>query len=117
MILGWIFAPLMSLVGVPWGEAGQAGSLFGTKLVLNEFIAFGELKELKGSFAPSSLIVTTIALCGFANFSSIAIQLAVTGSLAPNQRPMIARLGLKALAAGSLANLMSASLASFFLSF
>lgn len=116
MILGWIFAPLMSLVGVPWAEAGQAGSLFGTKLVLNEFIAFGELKELKDSFAPHSLIVTTIALCGFANFSSIAIQLAVTGSLAPNQRPMIARLGLRALAAGSLANLMSAALASFVLS-
>ncbi len=114
-IVGWIFAPVMSLIGVPWAEAGQAGSLFGTKLVLNEFIAFGELKDLKDNFTPTSLIVTTIALCGFANFSSIAIQMAVTGSLAPNQRPEIARLGLKALAAGSLANLMSAALAALFL--
>ncbi len=115
-IVGWIFAPVMSLVGVPWAEAGTAGSLFGTKLVLNEFIAFGELKDLKDGFGGSSLIVTTIALCGFSNFSSIAIQMAVTGSLAPNQRPMIARLGIKALAAGSLANLMSAALAGLFLS-
>lgn len=114
-IVGWIFAPVMGLVGVPWAEAGQAGSLFGTKLVLNEFIAFSELKDLKGSFTPTSLIVTTIALCGFSNFSSIAIQMAVTGSLAPNQRPLIARMGIKALTAGSLANLMSAALAAFFL--
>ncbi len=114
-IVGWIFAPVMSLVGVPWGEAGTAGSLFGTKLVLNEFIAFGQLKDLKAGFAPDSLVVTTIALCGFANFSSIAIQMAVTGSLAPNQRPLIARMGIKALAAGSLANLMSAALAGLFL--
>ena len=115
-VVGWIFAPLMTLVGVPWAEAGQAGSLFGTKLVLNEFIAFGDLKDLKGNFSPASLVVTTIALCGFSNFSSIAIQMAVTGGLAPNQRPTIAKLGLKALAAGSLANLMSTALAGFFLS-
>ncbi|MCC6925929.1 nucleoside transporter C-terminal domain-containing protein [Novosphingobium sp.] len=115
-IVGWIFAPVMNLVGVPWSEAGQAGSLFGTKLVLNEFIAFGELKDLKATFSPIALAVTTIALCGFSNFSSIAIQMAVTGGLAPNQRPVIAKLGLKALAAGSLANLMSASLAGLVLS-
>jgi concentrative nucleoside transporter, CNT family len=114
-ILGQVFAPVMYLLGVPWGEAVQAGGLFGTKIVLNEFVAFIDLGALKTLSAPSVAIVT-FALCGFANFSSIAIQMAVTGSLAPNQRPMIAKLGLKALAAGSLSNLMSAALAGLFLS-
>lgn len=114
-ILGQIFAPVMYLLGVPWGEAVQAGGLFGTKIVLNEFVAFIELGALNTLSAPTVAIVT-FALCGFANFSSIAIQMAVTGSLAPNQRPMIAKLGLKALAAGSLSNLMSAALAGLFLS-
>lgn len=114
-IVGVVFSPVMALVGVPWAEASQAGSLFGSKLVLNEFIAFGDLKTIKDQLSPHSLVITTIALCGFANFSSIAIQMAVTGGLAPTQRPMIARLGIRALAAGSLANLMSAALASLFL--
>ena len=114
-IVGYIFAPVMFLIGVPWNEALQAGGLFGTKIVLNEFVAFIDLGALKNLSAPTVGIVT-FALCGFANFSSIAIQMAVTGSLAPNQRPVIARLGLKALAAGSLSNLMSAALAGLFLS-
>lgn len=114
-IVGYVFAPVMFLIGVPWQEALQAGGLFGTKIVLNEFVAFIDLGALKELSAPTVGIVT-FALCGFANFSSIAIQMAVTGSLAPNQRPMIAKLGLKALAAGSLANLMSAALAGLFLS-
>jgi CNT family concentrative nucleoside transporter len=114
-IVGYVFAPVMFLIGVPWQEALQAGGLFGTKIVLNEFVAFIDLGALKELSAPAVGIVT-FALCGFANFSSIAIQMAVTGSLAPNQRPMIAKLGLKALAAGSLANLMSAALAGLFLS-
>ncbi|MFB0613732.1 NupC/NupG family nucleoside CNT transporter [Aurantiacibacter poecillastricola] len=115
-ILGWIFAPIMFLIGVPWGEAGTAGGLFGTKIVLNEFVAFIELGALDaGTLGPRSTAIVTFALCGFANFSSIAIQMAVTGGLAPNQRPVIARLGLKALAAGSLANLMSAALAGLLL--
>jgi CNT family concentrative nucleoside transporter len=114
-VLGQVFAPVMYLLGVPWGEAVQAGGLFGTKVVLNEFVAFIELGALKTLSAPTVAIVT-FALCGFANFSSIAIQMAVTGGLAPNQRPVIARLGLKALAAGSLSNLMSAALAGLFLS-
>ena len=114
-IVGFVFAPVMLLIGVPWQEALQAGGLFGTKIVLNEFVAFIDLGALKELSAPTVGIVT-FALCGFANFSSIAIQMAVTGSLAPNQRPMIAKLGLKALAAGSLANLMSAALAGLFLS-
>ena len=108
-------SPVMYLLGVPWNEATQAGGLFGTKIVLNEFVAFIDLGALKTLSAPTVGIVT-FALCGFANFSSIAIQMAVTGGLAPNQRPMIAKLGLKALAAGSLSNLMSAALAGLFLS-
>jgi concentrative nucleoside transporter, CNT family len=114
-LLGHVFAPVMYLLGVPWAEATQAGGLFGTKVVLNEFVAFIDLGALKTLSAPSVAIVT-FALCGFANFLSIAIQIAITGSLAPNQKPMIAKLGLKALAAGSLSNLMSAALAGLFLS-
>ncbi len=115
--LGFIFAPVMYLVGVPWEETSAIGGLFGTKVVLNEFVAFIELGAAQGSLSPVSVAIGTFALCGFANFSSIAIQMAVTGGLAPNQRPMIAKLGLKALLAGSLANLMSATLAGLILSF
>ena len=110
-ILGRIFAPVMYLLNIPWDEAIRAGGLFGTKVVLNEFVAFIDLGTAKATLSPHTVAVVTFALCGFANFSSIAIQMAVTGSLAPNQRATIARLGLKALAAGSLANLMSAALA------
>lgn len=113
-LLGKVFAPIMALLGVPWHEATTAGGLFGTKIVLNEFVAFIDLGGMKDLSAPTVAIIT-FALCGFANFSSIAIQMAVTGGLAPNQRPMIAKLGLKALAAGSLSNLMSAALAGLFL--
>ncbi|MEL7199555.1 MAG: nucleoside transporter C-terminal domain-containing protein [Pseudomonadota bacterium] len=116
-MLGYVFAPVMFLIGISdWDQAQIAGGLFGTKIVLNEFVAFIELGAVEGLTERSRSIVT-FALCGFANFSSIAIQMAVTGGLAPNQRPVIARLGLKALAAGSLANLMSAALASLFLPF
>ncbi len=115
-ILGAIFAPVFLLLGAPdWAEAAQAGGLFGTKIVLNEFVAFIDLGAAKDLSAHTVAIVT-FALCGFANFSSIAIQMAVSGSLAPNQRPVIARLGMKALAAGALSNLMSAALAGMFLS-
>jgi CNT family concentrative nucleoside transporter len=115
-IVGTIFQPIMFLIGVPWNEAGTAGGLFGTKLVLNEFVAFIDLGALPaGTLSPRSVAIVTFALCGFANFSSIAIQMAVTGGLAPNQRPMIAKLGIRALIAGSLANLMSAALAGLLL--
>ncbi|HEU4969316.1 NupC/NupG family nucleoside CNT transporter [Sphingomonas sp.] len=110
-LLGYIFRPIMVLLNVPWDEAGVAGGLFGTKMVLNEFVAFIELGKIQNTLSPQTVAVVTFALCGFANFSSIAIQMAVTGNLAPNQRPVIARLGLRALAAGSLSNLMSAALA------
>ncbi len=114
MLVGYVFQPIMYLIGIPWTEAGTAGGLFGTKVVLNEFIAFIDLGNAQGVAAGLSdrtRAIVTFALCGFANFSSIAIQMAVTGGLAPNQRPVIARLGLRALLAGSLANLMSAALA------
>lgn len=115
-MLGWVFAPVMFLIGIPWHEAGTAGGLFGTKIVLNEFVAFIDLGSMDpGMLSARSRAIVTFALCGFANFSSIAIQMAVVGGLAPNQRPVIARLGIRALAAGSLANLMSAALASVFL--
>jgi CNT family concentrative nucleoside transporter len=110
-IVGWVFAPVMFMLNVPWSEATAAGGLFGTKVVLNEFVAFSQLGPMKDTLSATTVAVVTFALCGFANFSSIAIQMAVTGGLAPNQRPVIARLGLKALLAGSLANLMSAALA------
>jgi CNT family concentrative nucleoside transporter len=113
-LLGYLFAPVMYLIGIPWAEAGAAGGLFGTKVVINEFVAFIDLGAME-DLSQRSRAIITFALCGFANFSSIAIQMAVTGGLAPNQRPVIARLGLKALAAGSLANLMSAALAGLFL--
>ena len=117
-IVGLLFSPVMYLIGIPWNEAGVAGGLFGTKIVLNEFVAFIDLGNATGpaaALSDRSRAIVTFALCGFANFSSIAIQMAVTGNLAPNQRPMIAKLGLRALLAGSLANLMSAALAGFFL--
>jgi len=111
-LVGYVFAPVMYLIGVPWTEAGTAGGLFGTKVVLNEFVAFIDLGKMgAAALSDRSRAIVTFALCGFANFSSIAIQMAVTGGLAPNQRPVIARLGVRALLAGSLANLMSAALA------
>ena len=116
-LLGYVFAPVFYLIGAPdWGEALRAGSYFGTKLVLNEFVSFIDLGQAK-DLSARTVAVVTFALCGFANFSSIAIQMAVTGSLAPNQKPVIAKLGIRALIAGSLSNLMSGALAGLFLSF
>lgn len=114
-ILGLAFAPVARAIGIPASEALVAGGLLGQKLVLNEFVAFLALAEAAPGLAPRSVAILTFALCGFANFGSIAIQLAVTGSLAPTQRPQIARLGLRALAAATLANLMSAALAGLML--
>ena len=114
--IGRVFQPVMYMLNVPGNETAAAGSLFGTKVVLNEFVAFIDLGQARAALSPYTVAVVTFALCGFANFSSIAIQMAVTGGLAPNQRPMIAKLGLKALLAGSLSNLMSAALAGLILS-
>jgi concentrative nucleoside transporter, CNT family len=114
LILGTILSPLMFMLNIPPEEMAAAGGLLGTKIVLNEFVAFIDLGALK-TLSPYTTAVVTFMLCGFANFSSIAIQMASAGSLAPNQRPVIARLGIRALAAGSLANLMSAALAGLLL--
>lgn len=114
-LIGYLFAPVMLLLNIPWSEALQAGGLFGTKIVLNEFVAYIELGKVAATLSPATVATVTFALCGFANFSSIAIQMAVIGNLAPNQRPVIARLGPRALLAGSLANLMSAAMAGLLL--
>ena len=115
-IFGVLFAPLAWLLGVPAGEAKQVGTLLGVKVAVNEYIAYGQLMgDELDALSERSRRIAAYALCGFANFSSIAIQMAVTGGLAPNQRPVIAKLGIRALVAGSLANLMSAALAGLFL--
>jgi concentrative nucleoside transporter, CNT family len=114
-VLGWVFAPVAWLIGVPWRDAGTIGNLLGTRMVLNEFVAFAQLGTVKGSLDPRTFTIATFALCGFANFSSIGIQIGGIGALAPNQRGELARLGLRAMLAGTMANLMSASIAGILL--
>jgi CNT family concentrative nucleoside transporter len=109
--LGWLFSPLMFLVGVPWVDANTAGSLFGEKLILNEFVAYSTMVGLgDGAMSLRAETITTIALCGFANFSSIAIVLGGVGTLAPERRSELANFGLKAVLAASCANLLSAAI-------
>jgi len=117
MMLGWIFAPVMYLLSIPWAEAQQAGALFGEKLILNEFVAFSHLNDYLGEASERTRAVVTFSLCGFANLSSIAILLGGLGVLVPEKRELIARFGLRAVAAGSLSNLMSAALAGLLLTF
>src|SRR5579884_545057 len=114
-IFGAIFAPVAWIMGVPWKDAGTIGDLLGTRLVLNEFVAFLKLGPMKASLDPRSFVIATYALCGFANFSSIAIQIGGIGALAPNRKSDLARLGLRAVAAGSMANFMSACIAGMLL--
>ncbi|WP_427983340.1 NupC/NupG family nucleoside CNT transporter [Agarivorans sp.] len=116
LILGYIFAPVAWIIGVPWAEAVQAGSFIGQKLIVNEFVAYIDFVGARETLSQHTQVVITFALCGFANLSSIAILLGGLGSMAPTRRGDIARLGLKAVAAASLANLMSAALAGFFVS-
>jgi len=115
-ILGYIFAPVAYLLGIPWGETITVGSLIGQKIILNEFVAYVDFVNLKDSLSPHAQVVATFALCGFANLSSIAILLGGLGSIAPTRRSEIARMGLKAVFAATLANLMSAALAGLFVS-
>ena len=114
-VLGWVFAPVAYLIGVSGGDIQSAGSLIGQKLILNEFVAFGEFQGLKEGMTARTQGIVTFALCGFANLSSIAILLGGLGVMTPSRRQEIARLGLKALFAATLANLMSAALAGIFL--
>lgn len=109
-LLGWILAPVAWLLGVSWKDASAIGNLMGTRLVLNEFIAFAQLGPMKESLDPRSFVIATYALCGFANLGSIAIQVGGIGALAPERRADLARLGLRAVLAGTLANFMSAAI-------
>ena len=115
-ILGFIFAPLAFLISVPWSEAQVAGSLIGQKLVVNEFVAYISFVDVQDTLSEHTQVVVTFALCGFANLSTIAILLGGLGTLVPERRHDVARMGLKAVLAGTLSNLMSAVLAGMFLS-
>ena len=115
-LLGYLFAPIAYVIGVPSNEMLQAGSFIGQKIVVNEFFAYVNFVEIKDTLSASTQAIITFALCGFANLSSIAILLGGIGSMAPNRRHDIARLGMKAMIAATLANLMSAAIAGVFLS-
>ncbi len=110
-MLGWLFAPVMAMVGVPWSEATDAGSFLGQKVVLNEFVAFSNLGPVLDGFSDKSAAIVTFALTGFANLGSLGILLGGLGGIAPERRPDIASLGLRAILAATLANLMSAAIA------
>jgi len=113
-VFGWVFAPVAWLIGIPWHDAPTIGNLLGTRMVLNEFVAFAQLGTLKDALDPRSFTIATFALCGFANFSSIGIQIGGIGALAPEQRGQLAKFGIRAMLAGTMANLMSASIVGIF---
>jgi concentrative nucleoside transporter, CNT family len=114
-IFGVLFAPIAWVIGIPWRDCPAIGNLLGTRMVLNELVAFSMLGPQKGVLDPRSFTIATFALCGFANLSSIGIQLGGIGALAPNKRGELARLGVRAMLAGTMANLMSASIAGMLL--
>ena len=110
-----VFAPIAWGLGVPWRDAPTIGNLLGTRMVLNEFVAYSQLGPMKDMLDPRSFTIATFALCGFANFSSIGIQIGGIGALAPERRHDLARLGLKAMLAGTFANFISATIAGMLL--
>ncbi|MGB8579497.1 MAG: NupC/NupG family nucleoside CNT transporter [Candidatus Sulfotelmatobacter sp.] len=114
-IFGAVFAPVAWVIGVPWRDCGVIGTLLGTRMVLNELVAFSMLGPMKAALDPRSFTIATFALCGFANLSSIGIQIGGIGALAPNKKSELARLGIRAMLAGTMANLMSASIAGMLL--
>ena len=114
-IFGWVFAPIAWAMGVPWRDAPTIGNLLGTRMALNEFVAYSQLGPMKASLDPRSFTIATFALCGFANFSSIGIQIGGIGALAPSRRHDLARLGMRAMLAGTLANFLTATIAGFLL--
>ncbi|MSO36430.1 MAG: NupC/NupG family nucleoside CNT transporter [Acidobacteria bacterium] len=114
-IFGWVFAPVAWSLGVPWKDAATVGNLLGTRMVLNEFIAFAQLGAMKDALDPRSFTIATFALCGFANFASIGMQIGGIGALAPTRRGDLARLGLRAMLAGTLANFLTAIIVGFLL--
>src|SRR5712671_3723701 len=113
-VFGWVLAPVAWLIGIRWHDAATIGNLLGTRMVLNEFVAFAQLGTMKDSLDPRSFTIATFALCGFANFSSIGIQIGGIGALAPEQRSQLAKFGIRAMLAGTMANLMSASIVGIF---
>ena len=115
MIFGWVFAPIAWAMGVPWRDAPVIGNLLGTRMALNEFVAYARLGAMQASIDPKSFTIATFALCGFANFSSIGIQIGGIGALAPTRRHDLARLGFRAMIAGTLANFVTATIAGFLL--
>ncbi|MCM3720719.1 MULTISPECIES: NupC/NupG family nucleoside CNT transporter [Solibacillus] len=114
-LLGYVFAPLAFLIGVPWDEAVRAGSFIGQKLILNEFVAYSNFGPVIGELSDKTAIIISFALCGFANLSSMGILIGGLGGMAPDKRPMIAKLAIKAVAAGTLASLLSAAIAGMFI--
>jgi CNT family concentrative nucleoside transporter len=114
-IFGWAFAPVAWSMGVPWHDAPTIGNLLGTRMVINEFVAYQQLGTLKDALDPRSFTIATFALCGFANFGSIGIQIGGIGALAPERRHDLARLGMRAMLAGTLANFITATIAGFLL--
>ena len=114
-ILGYVFAPLAFLIGVPWDEAVRAGSFIGQKLILNEFVAYSNFGPIIGELSDKTAIIISFALCGFANLSSMGILIGGLGGMAPDKRPMIAQLAIRAVAAGTLASLLSAAIAGMFI--
>ena len=109
-VLGFVFAPVAWLIGVPWKDCGAIGNLLGSRMVINELYAYTLLGAQKTTLDPRSFTIATFALCGFANFSSIGIQIGGIGALAPNKREQLAKLGFRAMLAGTMANLMSAAI-------
>jgi concentrative nucleoside transporter, CNT family len=114
-IFGKLFAPVAWVIGIPWRDCPTIGSLLGTRMVLNELVAYSQLGPQKAMLDPRSFTIATFALCGFANLGSIGIQIGGIGALAPNKRGELARLGVRAMLAGTMANLMSASIAGMLL--
>jgi CNT family concentrative nucleoside transporter len=114
-VLGIVGAPVAWLIGIPWKEAPIIGNLLGTRTIINEFLAFNELGKLKATLSPRTFSIATFALCGFANVGSIGMQIGGIGALVPNRRNDLAQLGLRAMLAGTMANLMSASIVSMLL--
>jgi CNT family concentrative nucleoside transporter len=114
-IFGWVFAPVAWSMGVPWRDAPAIGNLLGTRMALNEFVAYSQLGPMKATLDPKSFTIATFALCGFANFSSIGIQIGGIGALAPTRRHDLARLGFRAMLAGTFANFITATIAGFLL--
>ena len=109
-IFGWLFSPIAWVIGIPWHDCHTIGNLLGLRMVTNELVAFQRLGPMKDALDPRSFTIATFALCGFANFSSIGIQIGGIGALAPNKKADLARLGIRAMLAGTMANLMSASI-------